>query len=89
MSETQRITEIDCANGRIRVPRSAKKLFPSDKAQISIVLKSNPLSCVWDPRTGPDRERSGVISIGKENMRSISIGSRLTITNEGNEVRLG
>jgi hypothetical protein len=63
---TQRITAADIAAGRIRIPIGdvTKELFPQKPAQVSIVLKGRSLGDrPYDPRYGPDRERSGVIRV--------------------------
>ena len=42
----------------------------------------------WDPRFGPDQERSGVIGIGKEAAAELAEGAVLTITRNDAVVRL-
>jgi hypothetical protein len=63
---TQRITAKDVGNGRIRIPITGltKGILPREIGKIEVVLKGTPLGRVkYDPRFGPDRERSGVFSI--------------------------
>src|SRR5688572_27837198 len=60
------ITASDIASGRLRIPSSGstKMLFPDEAGDVPIVLKGRALgTCRYDPRVGPDRKRSGVISI--------------------------
>jgi hypothetical protein len=60
---TQRVTEADLRAGQIRIPISTptKSLFPSEKVPLRVVLRGAALDARWDPRMGPDRERSGVL----------------------------
>lgn len=66
---TQRVTAIDLKGGQIRIPLtstfSAKSLFPATSTAVSVVLRGRSLAASWDPRMGPDRERSGVLRIDK------------------------
>jgi len=63
---TQRVTEADLAAGRIRIPIGATKdLFPIEPGEIDIELAGRRITVRWDPRLGPDRERSGVIGLPK------------------------
>jgi hypothetical protein len=63
--QTQRVTAVDLRAGRIRVPHDTKALLPSTRGSVSIVLRGEPMVVAYDPRMGPDRERSGVLSIGR------------------------
>jgi len=64
---TQRVTDVDIRNGRIRIPLgAAKRMFPPQRADVVVDLRGKRFSCRWDPKYGPDRERSGVVSIGRE-----------------------
>ena len=65
-ARTQRVTQADLAAGRIRLPREAKRFFPSDRGSVEIVLRGERLTGRYDPRTGPDRERSAVLSLEKQ-----------------------
>jgi hypothetical protein len=66
---TQRVTACDLRCGRIRIPAAGtsptKALFSGEKATIRVVLAGRLVEGNWDPRIGPDRERSGVLRIGK------------------------
>lgn len=61
---TQPVTAADRRAGRIRVPRAAKRAFPSERADVRVDLRGRELDCRWDPRFGPP-ERSGVLGAGK------------------------
>ena len=68
---TQRITDKDLDGNRIRIPSTntakTKSILPSDKTRIDVMLKGRRLSsCSWNPRMGPERQRSGIIYIGPE-----------------------
>jgi hypothetical protein len=60
---TQRVTEADLRVGQIRIPVSGptKALFPPERGPLAVSLRGRSLSVRWDPRMGPDRERSGVL----------------------------
>jgi hypothetical protein len=76
---TQPIRPSDIAVGRLRVPASAKHLLPPVDARILVELDGTTKECRWEPRTGPDRERSGVIGIGTALTRNLTLGSQLPI----------
>lgn len=61
---TQRVTDADLRRGAIRIPSTAKSLFPAGKQPVEVVLRGAALRARWDPRNGPDRSRSGVLRIG-------------------------
>lgn len=67
---TQRVTRADLGAGRIRIPGSSKSLFPSERSNIQIRLRSEDLTVRWDPRFGPP-ERSGTLGIGKAVLNSL------------------
>ena len=60
---TQPVTAADLCAGQIRIPVSTptKALFPDEKVDLQIVLRGRSATVGWDPRSGPDRERSGVL----------------------------
>ena len=79
---TQRITTVDVAHGRIRIPIGEKHLFPRDKARVSVRLNGVQFGDVaWDPRLGPDRERSGVLYIGRRLAELVLADEHLAVTN--------
>ena len=65
VARTQRVTQADLAAGRIRLPREAKRFFPSERGSVEVVLRGERLTGRYDPRTGPDRERSAVLILEK------------------------
>ena len=80
---TQRITQTDIDHGRIRIPSagSTKGLLPRERTEIEVVLKGRELGRVrYDPRLGPDRQRSGVISIPRAILASaVKVDERLPV----------
>jgi hypothetical protein len=70
-ARSQRVTATDLTNGRIRLPREAKRFFPSERAEVDVVLRGTRLRARYDPRTGPDRARSAVLSIGREQLTDL------------------
>jgi len=62
-ARTQRVTATDIRNGRIRFPKPSKQLFPAQKLTVQGVLRGRPFSGRYDPRTGPDRPRSAVLTV--------------------------
>jgi len=81
---TQRVTAKDLLRGQIRIPStgtsSAKSLFPATRSTVNVVLRGRSLEASWDPRMGPDRERSGVLHIGTILRGLIREDERLAIT---------
>jgi hypothetical protein len=89
MFQTQRVTEVDLRAGRIRIPIGQKDPFPPRRERLAIDLRGEHLDDVaWDPRLGPDRERSGVLYIGAAARRLITAGDRLTIEIGGDGITL-
>ena len=71
-----------------RLERS-KALFPAQKTLLTVVLRGVALHEVrWDPRFGPDRERSGVLGIGKQAVSRLAEGETLLIAPIDGGVRL-
>lgn len=62
---TQNVTATDVGNGQLRVPRASKSIFPTTKARIEVELSGDTHTASWDPKTDGDKERSGVIRVGK------------------------
>jgi HEPN domain-containing protein len=80
-AQTQQVTEHDRDQGIVRIPARSKWLFPSELARLTVVLEGYRLDEVrWDPRLGPDRERSGVLGVGKDVASQIKQGKTLRIT---------
>jgi hypothetical protein len=77
---TQRVSAGDIRQGIIRIPRPVKMLFPGERARVEIDLRGERKSCRWDPRHGPDQERSGVLGVGTPLTRGlVTEGERLSI----------
>ena len=87
---TQSITPTDIAGGRIRIPKTTKSMLPPEKGTIDLELCGELLQCGWDPKFGPDRERSGVISVPKTTLvRLVRPGRQLAVTVADGVVRIG
>jgi hypothetical protein len=80
------VTAADIASGQIRVTREPKQALalPGGKSTASLALRGESMTVSWDPRVGPDRERSGLLRIGKEAARRL-IGDRTTLVIGRNE----
>jgi hypothetical protein len=76
---SQRISEKDLAAGMVRFPRAAKAAFPEQRGDVAVVLRGDRLEGRWDPRNGPDRERSGVLRLGKPLAERVGVGEVLTV----------
>lgn len=80
-ARTQRVTASDLRTGQIRVSSSAKHLFPTSDATVTVVLRGWETSPLWRPRYGPDRERSGVLRIGRKDLGArVAAGEILNVT---------
>lgn len=77
---SQPVTAADHAAGRIRFPRQAKGFFPTTRSTVTVVLRGIKVEGRYDPRTGPDRERSAVLSVGRQALVSISGSERLRVS---------
>jgi hypothetical protein len=86
--QTQRVTAIDLKAGRIRVPHDTKALLPSSRQAVSIVLRGTPMVVAYDSRMGPDRERSGVLSIGKSLVDLVRPDEVLTVSRSDESIAL-
>ena len=88
---TQRVTVVDIKHGRVRIPITGptKALFPDRKGEVSISLRGLPMVVRWDPRFGPDRERSGVLGIGAAILRDrVHASETLAVTRQGDVIHL-
>jgi len=87
---TQNVTAADIARGRIRIPGPTKALFPSERATVDVELCGEQLRSRWDPKFGPDRERSGIVSVPKSILaRLVQPGHQLTVTVADGLIRIG
>jgi hypothetical protein len=81
---SQRVTAKDLEAGRVRLPRAAKRLFPSQRTYETVLVRGQELRARWDPRSGPDQERSGVLAFGKGALDDIvAIDEVLTVRRLG------
>ena len=71
MKAKQNVTEADLLHGRIRCGVKLKPAFPQLKCQVEIIVVGTSLLARYDPRNGPDRNRSGVLQIGRGQLRSL------------------
>ena len=89
--QTDRVTAKDIEHGQIRLPiaNRAKSAFPSVKGDVRVRLRGREMVVSYDPRLGPDRERSGVMPIGKAVMATgiVDADERLTVT-PGDPIRI-
>lgn len=77
---TQRITAVDLANGRIRIPAGEKEPFPQVKDRLTIRFLGERLDDIaWDPRCGPDRDRSGVLRINRRLRELVGIDEVMVV----------
>jgi hypothetical protein len=89
-ARSQRVTSADIAAGRIRFPASAKRCFPSIASEVEIDLRGHRLTARWNSRNGPDRPRSGVLSVGQASLgRLVEPEEVLTVRVDVNRVVLG
>lgn len=80
-ARTQRVTQTDVAAGRIRLPRETKRLFPAARGAIQVVLRGERVDARYDPRVGPDRERSAVLQVGRDVLeRLVRTGEVLSVS---------
>jgi hypothetical protein len=86
--QTQRVTAVDLKAGRIRVPHDTKALLPSTRQSASIVLRGQPMVVAYDPRMGPDKERSGVLSIGRGLVDLVRPDEVLIVSRTGDSVTI-
>ena len=87
---TQTVTAGDIVKGGIRVPGDSKRLFPRDQARIDVELLGELFTgCLWNPKFGPDKVRSGRIAIPRAGLqRLLQPRGPLTITRIEGGVRL-
>lgn len=79
---TQTITATDLAHGRVRLPRGSKSVFPNERSTVQVRLCGRVVDARYDPRTGPDKERSAVLSVGKSALGSVAEGTMLSISRD-------
>lgn len=67
---TQPVTGSDLAAGRIRIPAATKPALPETSGIIRVIMRGHDMEVRWNPRTGSDRSRAGVVSIGRARLAS-------------------
>jgi hypothetical protein len=56
----------------LRCGVALKGLLPKQQLlALKVVLRGVTLECKWDPRDGPDRNRSGVLSVGRTPLQQL------------------
>jgi hypothetical protein len=89
LATSQRVTSADLRAGQVRFPRAAKRYFPDVRSEIRVELRGIRLEARYDPRTGPDRERSAVLRVGRANLeRLVRPGDVLAVAIADGIVRL-
>ncbi|WP_404442536.1 hypothetical protein LG315_07760 [Microbacterium marinum] len=86
---SQNVTPADLRAGKLRVPRTSKSIFPSGRAQICVEMSGERFTATWDPGTSGDKERSGVIRVGRAILQQhISAGGprRIEATDAGYKI---
>lgn len=87
---TQRITAKDIERGQIRFPGPSKRLFPDAPGDVEVELKGIPLTGRWNPRNGPDRDRSGVLRVGRQILEAhVQADEILSVTERSGRIILG
>jgi hypothetical protein len=89
-STTQVVTQADLEAGQIRIPARSKHHFPLQRADLRVLVEDVELVAAWDPRMGPDRERSGILRVGRTNLQGlVFVGSPLLIESTDDCLMLG
>ena len=74
------VTDKDIKGGQIRITREAKRdMVLMDAGQLQVQLRGEMFPCAYDPRLGPDKERSGLIRMGKANLTRV-LGGPVVLT---------
>lgn len=78
---SQQVTAADREAGQIRIPALSKRAFPEQADTISVHLQGREVTARWNPRNGPDRERSGTLRVGRQLLAElVPVGTILIIT---------
>jgi hypothetical protein len=88
---SQKVTSKDIEVGQVRIPIGpAKTMLPPTRTDITVVLRGSELGpCRWDPRHGADKERSGVIRVGRAAARELlQAGDVLEVSAGGGAISL-
>jgi TDG/mug DNA glycosylase family protein len=68
---SQRVTAKDIERGQIRLKQPARRFFPAGRARVEVVLRGARLRASYDPKIGPDRNRSPLLRIGRDQLASV------------------
>lgn len=80
-AQSHQVTNADLEAGIIRLPRSAKRFFPSVPTDVDVVLRGARADGRYNPRTGPDRDRSALLRVvGVELSDLVRPGDKLRIS---------
>lgn len=84
---SQNVTAKDIEVGQVRIPIGAtKRILPPARTDVRVVLRGRDLGvCRWDPRYGTDKERSGVIRVGKAAARELLTGRDVLAVSVGRD----
>jgi hypothetical protein len=74
---TQRITAKDIEVGRIRLSAKSKRLLPTERSNIDVILNGTVFQVRWDPRNGPGRSRSGILAFGRGKLKSLDLENKV------------
>ena len=88
---SQKVTSKDIEVGQVRIPIGATKtMLPRVRTDIMVILRGSELGPRrWDPRRDTDKERSGVIRVGRAAARELlQVGDVLAVSARGGAVRL-
>lgn len=78
---SQQVTAADRESGQIRFPSSSKRVFPREAATVRVLLRGRAVDARWNPRTGPDKERSGTLRVGRHILATlVPVGTMLVVT---------
>jgi TDG/mug DNA glycosylase family protein len=84
VASSQIVTPKDLESGIVRLPKDAKRFLPNTRSDVSIILRGTRLTVRYDPRLGPDQERSGVLRVGRDALsRLVKAGERLRVSRGG------
>jgi hypothetical protein len=66
-----KITANDVDRGHLRVTQEPKRRLelPEEPAELRVSVRGAEITCKWNPTIGPDRNRSGLLRLGRELMR--------------------
>lgn len=71
VERSQRITANDLAKGQIRFPHETKRFFSASRDYVTVKLRGEEVEGRYDPRNGPDKERSGLLRVGRSVLASV------------------